>query len=103
MAYRDRKELQDILEEILGSGKVYFQPPATARMEYPCIIYTLETRNIEHANNRPYRQMKRYLITVVDSNPDSTIGDRVAQLPTAQFGRSYKADQLNHQTFRVYF
>ena len=34
-----RLELQDLLETVLGSQYVYFQPPATLRMRYPCIVY----------------------------------------------------------------
>lgn len=103
MVPRPRSELQEILEDILGSEFVYFQPSSTVTLQYPCIIYARESMKIDHADNAPYRHQRRYLITIVDESPDSEITDKVAQLPTAQFGRSYSTDYLNHDTFRIYF
>lgn len=34
-----RYELQAVLEGILGSGNVYFQPPENLKMRYDCIVY----------------------------------------------------------------
>lgn len=103
MVPRPRGELHDILVDILGSSNVYFQPPASVKLQYPCILYARDSLWIDHADNTPYRHQRRYLITVVDADPDSEIPDKVAQLPTAQYGRSYSADYLNHDTFRIYF
>jgi hypothetical protein len=57
----------------------------------------------QFAGNIPYRRTKRYMVTVVDQNPDSDIPDKVASLPTATFNRFYTADNLNHDVYRLYF
>lgn len=98
-----RLELQTILEGLLGSRNVYFQPPPSKQLEYPCIVYQRETVDIQHANNHPYKHLKRYLVTVMDRNPDSSIPDRVAQLPTVVYDRFFTADDLNHDVFRLFF
>lgn len=98
-----RVELQTILEGILGSRNVYFQPPSTVRMAYPAIVYERSHIEIEHADNLPYQEHKRYQITVIDQNPDSEIPDRIAKLPLCSFVRHYTADNLNHDTFNLYF
>lgn len=103
MAPRPRRELHSILKDILGSGNVYFQPPPSIKLEYPCIIYNVDDWNIQHADNGPYQHQKRYLVTVVDKNPDSDIPERVAMLPSVRFSRSYASDHLNHTAFRLYF
>lgn len=72
-------------------------------LEYPCIIYSLDTMDIRHADNHPYSHKKRYLITVIDMDPDSVIHEFVAKLPTAGYDRFYKADSLNHHVYRLYF
>lgn len=36
-----RLELQNKLEELLGSRHVYFQPPESVKMEYPAIKYSM--------------------------------------------------------------
>lgn len=103
MAPRPRSELQELLEGLLGSEFVYYQPPESIAMEYPCIVYTLDDVETDHANNAPYNHRKRYQITVMDRNPDSEIPWKVAMLPTAAFDRRYTADQLNHDVYRIFF
>lgn len=100
---RDRLELQQLLEQVLGSEFVYFQPPASVQMKYPCIVYSRDAVSEDFASNGPYRRFKRYQVTVIDRNPDSTIPDRVAELPMCSFNRFYTADNLNHDVFQLYF
>lgn len=98
-----RQILQALLEGILGSRHVYFQPPANVQMQYPCIVYRRDTATTEFAANQPYRYSKRYQVTVIDRNPDSDIPDKVAALPMCTFNRFFVADNLNHDVFNVYF
>lgn len=98
-----RTQLQSLLEELLGAENVYFQPPPSLTMVHPAIVYKLDRINIDHANNKPYKHMKRYQVTVIDRDPDSDIPDKVATLPTCSFDRSFTADGLNHSAFNLYF
>jgi hypothetical protein len=98
-----RLELQDLLVDLLGSPNVYFQPPATVVMQYPCIVYSRNTMNTEFADNRPYKHKKRYQLTVIDPNPDSDIPDKVAELPLCSFERFFAADNLNHDIYNLFF
>ena len=98
-----RLALQAVLEEILGSDKVYFQPPANVQMVFPCIRYAWDTTETLFAGNHPYRLTKRYEVTVIDGDPDSSIPDRVAELPMCLHTRTFVADNLNHYVFTLYF
>lgn len=98
-----RLELQTLLEALLGSRNVYFQPPSSGQMKYPCIMYNLQDIDTKFANNKPYKHKKRYQVTVVDENPDSEIPGKVASLPMCRFERSYPADNLNHFVFNLFF
>lgn len=100
---KDRLELQALLEQILDSPNVYFQPPENLKMQYPCIRYQLDYQNLDHADNLPYRRDKRYLVTVIDQKPDSAIPDKIAELPMCRFSRFYTAGYLNHTVFNLYF
>jgi len=95
--------LQTLLESLLGSENVYFQPPENIQLEYPCIIYKLDSANTEFAGNRPYRYVKRYQVMVIDRDPDSPIPDKIAALPLCTFDRHYTADLLNHDVFNLFF
>lgn len=98
-----RAQLQFLLEEVLGSDQVYFQPPASILMAYPCIVYHRDTAYTTHADNHPYRYVKRYQVTVIDRDPDSEIPDKVAELPQCSHNRFFVANNLNHDVFNLYF
>jgi hypothetical protein len=98
-----RLELQLLFRGLLGSDNVYFQPPPTVQMEYPCILYRRDYELTNHADDIPYLRRKRYLVTVIDRNPDSDIPDRVAALPLCTYDRFYTADNLNHDVYKLFF
>lgn len=98
-----RLELQALLEDILGSRNVYFQPPANVQMQYPCIVYQRDDLDTKFAGNNPYRLTKKYQVTVIDRNPDSDIPEKVAALPMCSFNRFFVKDNLNHDVFDLYF
>lgn len=100
---RTREELQSELEAILGSKYVYYQPPPSIMMHYPCIVYNRsDIRNL-HADNLPYRQGHLYDLTVIDEDPDSEIVTRVSKLSRCRYDRHYTADELNHDVFTIYY
>lgn len=99
----NRLDLQTLLENIPGVLSVYFQPPSTVSMVYPCIVYQRSLIRIRHANNNPYSHKKQYTVTVIDKNPDTVIPDYVGLLETASFDRRYVVDNLYHDVFTIYF
>ena len=100
---KPRIELQALLENVLGSRNVYFQPPESVKLKYPAIVYSLSTIESRFADNSAYSRFKTYQITVIDTNPDSDIRDRVSELPMCRFRSSYTADRLNHYVFSMYY
>ncbi len=93
------------LHALLGTlaDHVYFQPPATMQMQYPCVVYQQDYARTEFAGNKPYVYSKRYQITVIDRDPDSLIPDKIAMLETALFDRHFTANNLHHSVFTLYF
>ena len=98
-----RFKLHEQLVEILGSRNVYFQPPANRKIEYPCIMYELANIGETFADNLLYWAKKRYRVTIIDTNPDSLIPDKISSLPLTTFDRHYTGDNLNHYVFLTYF
>lgn len=97
------EELQSLLEEILGSRNVYFQPPSDKKLSYPCIVYRLDYVNLINADSIPFIKNKRYLVTYIDKIPDQYIPDKLLSLPKVSFDRAYVADNLHHTAVRLYF
>lgn len=98
-----RTDLQTLLEAILGSSNVYFQPPINVQMQYPCIVYKRDSSASMFAGNLRYHYVKRYQVTIIDKDPDSLVPDAVAQLPLCAFKNFFTADNLNHDVFDLYF
>lgn len=98
-----RSDLQTLLKTLLGSDHVYFQPPPTVKMEYPCIVYKRDNARTIFAGDKPYGYTKRYQVTVIDRNPDSLIPAKIAALPMCTFNRFYTADNLNHDVYTLFF
>lgn len=98
-----RLDLQGLLVEILGSDRVYFQPPTNAQIEYPCIIYKRNSIDPRWANGKPYNLEYSYSVTVIDRDPDSEIPGKIAALPKCNFDRFFTADNLNHNVFTLFF
>lgn len=98
-----RLKLHELFVGVLGSRNVYFQPPTNRKIEYPCIKYELANIGETFADNLLYWSKKRYRVTIIDTNPDSLIPDKLSSLPLTTFDRHYTADNLNHYVFLTYF
>lgn len=98
-----RPRLHELLESLLGSSNVYYQPPATITMQFPCIVYSLSDIQPLHSNNEPYLLNNRYLVTVIHRRPDNDIYKKVAKLPQCSLSRAFVADNLNHYAFDLYY
>lgn len=94
-----RLELHDKLLAICEH--VYYQPPETIKMVYPCIIYELERDDLIHADDYAYHRKKRYSVMIVDRNPDSSLPDIFSEAFNIGMSRHYTADNLHHFAYTI--
>lgn len=98
-----RIELHEKLVAILGSSHVYFQPPSSIRLSYPCIVYSRNSVYDIYANDQRYIGKKSYTVTVITKDPDSMIPDKLYSLPLVSFNRQFVTDNLYHDVYNVYY
>ena len=98
-----RVELQSMLEKMLGSRNVYFQPPTGTQLRYPCFVYHQDDVNDTYANDRTYRRLYRYSLTYITKNPEDPMQDYINDLPYCRFNRSFTSDNLNHFVYSIYY
>jgi hypothetical protein len=72
-------------------------------MKYPAIVYALNGKDKRYADDRVYLSSNRYSVTVIDSNPDSDIADKVSELQMCRFNTAYTKDNLNHTVYEIYY
>lgn len=98
-----RIDLQTLLETLLGSENVYYDPPTSLSMKYPAIRYSKSDIDTVYANNSTYKSMKRYEIIVIDKKADNPVIEKLLNLPYCSFDRHYKSDNLNHDVLTLYY
>lgn len=98
-----RLSLQTMLENLLGSPNVYYNPPASVLIEYDAIVYSRKNIGNKFANNSVYKQENAYKLTVIYEDPDSELPKKISQLPKCRHETCFKSDNLNHDVFTLYF
>lgn len=93
------------LNELLKTTaeRVYFDPPDTLQMVYPCITYTRDKMKTKYAGDKPYSIRHGYQVTVIDRNPDSDIVKAVSALPMCTYSSGFITENLHHDVFSIYF
>lgn len=100
----NRLELHEKLCDILGSRNVYYQPPESLKINYPCIVYEKDDIRFSHADNKIYLKTNRYSITLIGKQVDNPVADKILEnFEYCSFNRSFKNDNLYHDVFVLYY
>ena len=101
---RDRRNLSQIFREKLNVKHVYYQQPAPNMLQYPCVIYELDRRDIDHADDRVYRDMNRFTVTLIGKDVDNdALYDKMLEIPYCESERRFVNDGLYHDVFTIYY
>lgn len=98
-----RLDLQNKLEEKLGSDHVYFQPPASIKMEYTAIKFSKTKKDAKYANDSRYINLTRYELIVIAKKPDDPVIEKLLGMPYCSYDRAYKIDNLYHDVLTLYY
>lgn len=100
-----RLDLQDKLTELLGSDHVYFQPPESIRLKYPCFIYERSSGYSQAADDLKYHKYFRYELMFITKEPDTNdfISTILDAFEYCTYTRHFVSDNLNHEVFDLYY
>lgn len=99
----DRLELHSLLEEMLDSKNVYYQPPESIKMQYDAIRYSKKNIKPTFANGGKYLMKDCYELIVISKRPDHPVIKKLLSLPYCSYDRHYVADNLNHDVLTIYY
>lgn len=99
----DRLELHSLLEEMLNSKNVYYQPPESIKMQYDAIRYSKKNIRPTFANGGKYLMKDCYELIVISKRPDHPVIKKLLSLPYCSYDRHYVADNLNHDVLTIYY
>lgn len=98
-----RLALHEELVGLLGSRDVYYQPPPSVKMKYPCIVYNRDGSDVLNANNDVYRHKKRYQITYIDRTSNELVTDSLERMLYCRFDNKMVIDNLYHTYLTLYY
>lgn len=99
-----RLNLHEEFCDILESRSVYYNPPESVKMQYPAIKYSLSKVSVKRANNRIYNNVNGYEVILIDPDSSSKYHDKIlTRFPMCSFDRTYKANNLNHFVYTIYY
>ena len=92
------------LRELLGNGNVYYQPPESIKLKYPCIIYELSGGDTKYADNMGYMFGRKFDVMHIHLDPDVDVMDAIRTgFSYSRFDRRYIHDNLYHDVYTIYF
>lgn len=102
---RRSDELIDKLTELVDTGKVYFQPPASIKLEYPCFVFHRTDAYQSYANDSNYVFMPSYRVTYINrSEPDPEMIKKVKDaFRYCRYTGHGIIDNLHHDYFTIYY
>lgn len=96
--------LHDEFKEALGIKNIYFQPPTSIKMKYPCLVYKLDIPRMENADDRVYKKTWRFQLTYITKDPDDIMIDKILDhFSMISFSRNYVTDNLIHNIYNLYY
>ena len=99
---KHQDDLEKMFMEVLGNDHVYFQPPESVKLKYECIVYSRVNVKPAFAGNSPYKTDRRYIATIISTDPDTTTPDKLALKECCTQDRAFASDGLYHYVFTVY-
>lgn len=99
-----RLSLHFQLKELIGNDNVYFQPPASVQISYPCVIYSIGNGDTKRADDVLYGYINSYQVMIITKKPDIELIEKMlAKFKMCSVSRTYIAENLNHYVFNVYY
>ena len=99
---KSRLEVQQMLEDVLGSDHVYFQAPPNTGMKYPAIVYSFDRFNRNNADNLPYIVTGRWQVTHMYKSVKNDLKEKfIFEVPFCAFERRIVKDGVYNDYYSI--
>lgn len=98
------EQIRDILFHICDT--VYYDPPTSIQMQYPCFRFTMNNTDSKYADNIHYINTKRWALTYITRDVeeiDMVIKKVLDAFKYCTHETTFKSDNLNNVVFNLYF
>ena len=94
-----RERLIKVMEDCGEEPHLYYQPDATVKLEYPCMVYHLKSMTSRYADDNPYHKIISFDITYITRSPASKVPTRMLDEQMFGFDRYYTSENLHHYAY----
>lgn len=98
---KNREELHQLLLSFCPN--VYYQPPESVKLKFPCIVYSMEALSPQYADNLPYLLHQPFSMRYITRDADDELVFQLAQLPKCKHGKPYAKENLYHHPYTIYY
>ena len=100
-----RIELHSALLVLLGENShVYYQPPSTIQLTYPCVIYHRTSGYQLKADNIRYASIKHYIVQIISKTPDPIELEKILNaFPMSSEINYFMDNNLYHYQISLYY
>ena len=100
------EKLRDSLYSLGITSNVYYNPPSSVSMNFPCFRFNENNTYSIRADNKAYLNTRRWLITYITTDEEeveTVIDKMLGYFQMCNNESVYKADNLVHIVFNLYF
>ncbi len=100
------EDLRAQLYLIHDTENVYYDPPESIRMDFPCFRFELNNFDVSHADNKAYSKKPRWAVTYITRDIEEieqVAEEMLEHFKYCNFDTSFRADNLEHAVFNLYF
>lgn len=98
-----QKNRRDLHTQLLDFAKnVYYQPPQSVKLTYPCIVYSRSRMAGEYANNQMYIEYVGYKLVYITKDAEDSVPLKILRgIDYCTLDSDYESDNLYHTAFTV--
>lgn len=102
---KSRADFSEKLHQVIPSNfHFYFQPPSGTKIVYPACLYKRYDDSVLRADNRFYRGMIGYQVTIVTKEEDGDLYETImTAFPHAMRINSFITENLYHTVYKIYY
>lgn len=100
------EQIRDILYTINDTENVYYDPPTSIQMIFPCFRFAMNNTDQKFADNTSYIRTKRWAVTYITRDVeelDAIIEGMLNKFKYCTHETTFRADNLHHAVFNLYF